>query len=218
MCHGLSDDTYLWFDRVIFATCPLPHETFFGRLLRFRKFGQGRNTRAADEEEEASAFLFLVNPSDSDTSRMLPTPSVNVVTPVPMDDPLKHQGRIRTTPHVDGQFAAYVYAPILPVQRLQRLIHGIFETIEGRVQNVHRLVHFKSDDLVDESSPGVLTTPPPALNGGPHLSLTRPIYLRAHQRDILKQAVKEVANKVPKCVHSPIQCPRSGHNTDRAQV
>jgi len=41
---------------LLFVPYPLPDETEFGCLLRFRKFGQ-RNTRAAHEEEEASAFL-----------------------------------------------------------------------------------------------------------------------------------------------------------------
>lgn len=118
-----------------------------------------------------------------------------------MDDPLKHQGRIRTVPHIDGQFAAYVYAPIFPDKRLRRLIQGIFETMERQVQNVHRLVYFKGDELINEGSPAMSTAPPPSINGIPHLSVTKPIYLRAHQRNILKQAVKNVANKVPKCVY-----------------
>ena len=183
---------------LVFAPCPLPDETLFGRLLRFGKFGQ-RNTRAANEKEEASAFLFIANPSYSNASRTLPPLPAKVALPVPVDDPSKHQGRIRTTPHIDGQFAAYVYAPIFPDRRLQRLLREIFETIEKQVENVHRLVHFKGDEPVDEGSSGKRTTPPPTINDVPHLSLTRPMYLRAHQRDILKEAVKEVANKVPKC-------------------
>lgn len=144
-------------------------------------------------------------PSDS-TCRLLPTPSVSVVMPIPMDDPLKHQGRIRTTPHIDGQFAAYVYAPVNPDQRLRRLIQGILETMERRVQNFHRLVHFKSDELVNGGSPAISTAPLPTMNSILHLSLTRPIYLRAHQRDILKQAVKNVAKEIPKCVYHSTQC------------
>ena len=138
--------------------------------------------------------------------------------PVPVDDPSKHQGRTRTTPHVDGQFAAYVYAPIFPVLRFQRLLRAIFETIERQVENVHRLVHFKVDEPVDGSSPGMRTTPPTTIDGVLHLSLTRPMYLRAHQRDTLKEAVKEVANKVPKCALGLIHPLYSGHSTDCAQI
>lgn len=149
---------------------------------------------------------------------MLPPLAAKVTIPVPMDDPSKHQGRIRTTPHVDGQFAAYVYAPILPIQGLQRLLRGIFETIEGQVENVHRLVHFNSDEPVDENSPRKRTILPTTINGVPHLSLTRPVFLRAHQRDILKGAVKEVANKVAKCVYGLVHPLRSGHSTNCAQI
>lgn len=145
------------------------------------------------------------------TRRTLPPLLAKVTIPVPVDDPSKHQGRIRTTPHIDGQFAAYVYAPIFPAQGPQRLLRGIFETIERQVENVHRLVHLNGDEPVDESSPGLRTVLP---NGVPHLSLTRPMYLRAHQRDVLKKAVKEVTNKVPKCVYGLVHLLCSGHNTD----
>jgi hypothetical protein len=160
---------------------------------------------------------FTAKPSDP-ICRRLPPLDPKVAVPVPVDDPSKHQGRIRTTPHVDGQFAAYVYAPIFPVQRLQRLLRGIFETIERQVESFHSLVHFNGDEPVDENSPGLRTILPTTMNGAPHLSLTRPMYLRAHQRDILKEAVKEVANKVPKCVYSLVHAPRSGLSTDSAQI
>lgn len=129
-----------------------------------------------------------------------------------MDEPSKHQGRKRTIAHVDGQFAAYVYAPIFPVQRLQQVVQEIFGSIDKHVQNVHRLVHFKSDALADEN--GIPPIPPSTINGVPHLSLTRPIYLRAHQRGILKQAVREVTKKVPKCVYGSVQRRHSGHNAE----
>ena len=161
---------------------------------------------------------FIAEPSDSNTCRTLPPLAAKVALPVPVDDPSKHQGRIRTTPHIDGQFAAYVYAPIFPVRRLQRLLRGIFETIEKQVENVHCLVHFAGDEPVDESSQGIRTNLPTTINGVPHLSLTRPMYLRAHQRDILKEAVKEVANRVPKCAIGLVHPLRSGHSTDRAQI
>ena len=161
---------------------------------------------------------FIAEPSDSNTCRTLPPLATKVALPVPVDDPSKHQGRIRTTPHIDGQFAAYVYAPIFPVRRLQRLLRGIFETIEKQVENVHCLVHFAGDEPVDESSQGIRTNLPTTINGVPHLSLTRPMYLRAHQRDILKEAVKEVANRVPKCAIGLVHPLRSGHSTDRAQI
>ena len=79
-------------------------------------------------------------------------------------------------------------------------------------------MQFKGDKPVDESSPGIQTTLPTTIDSVPHLSLTRPMYLRAHQRDTLKGAVKEVANKVPKCAISLVHPLRSGHSTDRPQI
>jgi len=41
---------------------------------------------------------------------------------VPLDDPSKHQGRTGTMPHVDGQWAAYVYVPLALRGALRRVV------------------------------------------------------------------------------------------------
>ena len=98
-----------------------------------------------------------------------------------MDDPAKHQGRIRTQPHVDGQFAALVYVPIhvddspALFKLLTHAAAKVRETIPG-------LVEFVKDDDGDEHL---------------HLSLSRPIYVRSDKREELRRAVHGMARASP---------------------
>lgn len=111
--------------------------------------------------------------------RKLPALSENLKVTVPIDDPSKHQGRVRTTPHVDGQWAAHVYVHIkLSTQHpLNKLLKQAFEVAKTEVPSIQEI-----PGAVDEKGRRTL-----------HVSLSRPIYLRAHQRDDLKRAVKGVA-------------------------
>ena len=108
-----------------------------------------------------------------------------------MDDPALHQGRRRTTPHVEGQFAAHVYVPVIisKKSRLFKLLSRIFLTAREDVP-ILQPVGFtvtdagtpREDSEVDE--PGYVEL---------HVSLTRPTYLRAHQREEFKRAMKAAA-------------------------
>ena len=60
---------------------------------------------------------------------------------------------------------------------------------ERQVENFHRLVHFRSDEPVDEHSPGIRTTLPTTVNGVPHLNLTRPVHIRETS---LKRMIKRL--------------------------
>jgi hypothetical protein len=93
----------------------------------------------------------------------------------PVDDPSQHQGRIRTTPHSEGQFAAYVYVAVSLSDRL----------FVNEVLN-------RAKELVP--------TLQPIANGELHISLSRPTYLRHHQRDEFKRTVKAVASRHSPCV------------------
>ncbi|KAI0785181.1 hypothetical protein C8Q75DRAFT_776368 [Abortiporus biennis] len=121
--------------------------------------------------------------SDSQTpppskKRKLPTLSSSFLTPIPKDNPSLHQGRIRTTPHVEGQYAAYVYIPVTKSSSrfLFKFTEKVFEKAKELVPTLHPI-------------------PPPSSTNNDefHVSLTRPIYLRAHQREMLKQAVRNIA-------------------------
>ncbi|KAF8471004.1 U6 snRNA phosphodiesterase Usb1, partial [Russula ochroleuca] len=127
--------------------------------------------------------------------RKLPALAAHLAPTVPPDDPSKHQGRTRTTPHVDGQWAAYVYVPIAlrgsSTAALRRVVEravGIAKTAgETGIVPVHTLGSSGSGsgdvvEVCDEL----------------HVSLTRPFFLRAYQREEMKRAVRDVAK-----AHSP---------------
>lgn len=111
--------------------------------------------------------------------RKLPPISSSILPPAPIDNPALHQGRIRTTPHVDGQFAAHVYVS-LPL---------------GHQSPFYKLVQEISLDAKETVPTLREIWPDPNGCQRPelHISLSRPIFLRAHQREELKRSVKNIA-------------------------
>ncbi|KZV61625.1 hypothetical protein PENSPDRAFT_693237 [Peniophora sp. CONT] len=114
--------------------------------------------------------------------RRLPALSSSVIVPTPVDDPSKHQGRTRSSPHVEGQWAAYVYVA-LPLRgaehgALARIVRRAFAKAKELEPALHA-IGSAADDLTGLSEL--------------HISLTRPVFLRAHQRDDVKLAVKRAA-------------------------
>lgn len=114
-------------------------------------------------------------------TRKLPPISSSILPPTPIDDPALHQGRIRTTPHVEGQFATHVYVslPLSHQSSLYKLVQEIFLDAKAAVPSLH------------EIWPDRDTCKHPEL----HISLSRPIFLRAHQREELKRSVKSITQK-----------------------
>jgi U6 snRNA phosphodiesterase len=115
-------------------------------------------------------------------TRTLPPLSGSLLPKVPVDDPALHQGRIRTTPHVEGQWAAYVYVPVFIEKRekLGLLLKDSLETARGSVDGLNAIGEdADGSDKVTEL----------------HISLTRPTYVRAHQREELKRAVRAAAKQ-----------------------
>jgi hypothetical protein len=100
-----------------------------------------------------------------------------------MDNPALHQGRIRTKPHVEGQFAAHVYVSLVVERRssLQKLVDEAIGNARTLVPTLTAFwaqeEHVKKHEL--------------------HISLSRPTYLRAHQREDLKKAVKALSKRFP---------------------
>jgi hypothetical protein len=166
---------------------------------------------SASENEEESPALPPKRPKPSSSSPPTPTPPVVAKQPlkrkrklpalpahlapsVPSSDPSKHQGRTRTTPHVEGQWAAYVYVPIAlrrgssSCTALRRIVEravGIAREDEGMAGVV---VHGMLGSC-DSSSSDV--------GCELHVSLTRPFFLRAYQREEMKRAVRDVARAHP---------------------
>ncbi|KAJ6557222.1 hypothetical protein DFH09DRAFT_1037267 [Mycena vulgaris] len=115
-------------------------------------------------------------------NRKLPVLSSTLVGPVHVDDPSLHQGRIRTMPHVDGQYATHIYASV-PLDRgsaLFKLLRRVIDSAKTTVPTLHDFW----------SSP---TDCKPEL----HVSLSRPIFLRSHQREDIRRAVKHIAEQTP---------------------
>ncbi|KAJ7465307.1 hypothetical protein FB451DRAFT_434146 [Mycena latifolia] len=124
--------------------------------------------------------------SESDSSRQpakkrkLPVLSVTLVGPTHVDDPSLHQGRIRATPHVDGQYATHIYASVAldHSSTLFKLLCRIIASAKIMVPTLHDFWS-SSKDCEPEL----------------HISLSRPIFLRSHQREDMKRAVRSIAEK-----------------------
>jgi hypothetical protein len=83
-------------------------------------------------------------------------------------------------PHVEGQYATHIYASV-PLDRGSTLFKLLCKILTSAKKMVPTLHDFWSS--LNDSKPEL------------HISLSRPIYLRSHQREDLKSAVKRIAEK-----------------------
>ncbi|KAK7048140.1 U6 snRNA phosphodiesterase [Favolaschia claudopus] len=132
------------------------------------------------EEADVTLAFYVYVYAAQPSSRKLPTLSASLTGPQHVDNPSLHEGRTRSKPHVDGQYAAHIYASV-PLSRSSGLFKLLCKIIESGQTMVPSLHDFWSNDSKPEL----------------HISLSRPIYLRAHQREEIKRAVKNVADKSP---------------------
>ncbi|KAG1868989.1 hypothetical protein DFJ58DRAFT_714154 [Suillus subalutaceus] len=125
--------------------------------------------------------------------KKLPSLASSFIVPVPVDDPALHQGRVRATPHVEGQYATYVYIPLVlhPGTALYSLVDEVLNVIKEMVPAAHVIGEIVSCSR----NSGGLTVNNSRRVRELHLSLTRPIFLRAHQREEFKQAIKLIASR-----------------------
>ncbi|KAG8993028.1 poly(U)-specific 3'-to-5' RNA exonuclease [Tulasnella sp. 427] len=114
--------------------------------------------------------------------KQLPSISSELIISAPVDDPSKHQGRARTQAYVDGQFAAHVYIPIKLGHASQRLRGTIIRLVKHLQVLVPEMHSFLTETDAEENILQSL-----------HISLSRPIYLRAHQRDSLRLCVQSAS-------------------------
>jgi hypothetical protein len=136
--------------------------------------------------------------------RKLPALAAHLAPSVPTDDPTKHQGRTRTTPHVEGQWAAYVYVPIaLRGTALRRVVQravGIAERggdLDSRASGAGGVVPVHDTCTLRGRLDDVRDAGDGAKCGELHISLTRPFFLRGYQREEMKRAVRDVAKAHP---------------------
>ncbi|THH10423.1 hypothetical protein EW146_g8379 [Bondarzewia mesenterica] len=122
--------------------------------------------------------------------RKLPPLASQLTVPIPVDDPSRHQGRSRSTPHVEGQWAAYVYVPVSVGGRerrgLRRLVRRVVDRARERVPSLRVVETGASVERKEEEASEEL-----------HISLSRPIFIRSHQREDVKRAVKAIAKAHP---------------------
>ncbi|KAG8904202.1 poly(U)-specific 3'-to-5' RNA exonuclease [Tulasnella sp. 403] len=108
--------------------------------------------------------------------KSLPVLSKTLTPSAPIDNPALHQGRRRTQPHVDGQFVAHVYIPVRLGGKLKLVLGDLLNRVVGAIPAVYPLFDKSQSKL--------------------HISLSRPVYLRAHQRDDFKREVKKIIQSV----------------------
>jgi hypothetical protein len=118
--------------------------------------------------------------------RKLPALSSTLTVQKPVDDPALHQGRTRSSPFVEGQWAAYVYVPVRldSESSFDRVLAAAVRAAQLQVPTLHPLGIRQGRKNAVEL----------------HISLSRPIYLRAHQRADLEHAVQALAEKACPCV------------------
>lgn len=166
-----------------FPVCDETHWT--GRIRQFR----GRRRRATNAEKKVRALHRVCWTGTDRTHRKLPTLSASLTLPTPVDDPAQHQGRLRTVPHVEGQYATYIYVPLVlhPSDALYTLIEDALAVARTHLPALHAIGKQERDQDT-------------AARWSLHISLSRPLYLRAHQRDEFKRAIKEMASSIALCV------------------
>ncbi|KAA1473812.1 hypothetical protein DENSPDRAFT_860023 [Dentipellis sp. KUC8613] len=145
----------------------------------------------SSESEGERSSKFSKSASPPPKKRKLPALAQELTVPIPIDDPSKHQGRVRTTPHVEGQWAAYVYVPISlddpENAKLKQTVRKAFDRAKEKVPGLHCLCSTIAGKT--ESAAGETNEASEML----HVSLTRPFFLRAHQREEVKRAIRALA-------------------------
>ena len=136
--------------------------------------------------------------------RRLPTLGDHLQPQAPVDNPALHQGRRRTTPHIEGQFAAYVYVPFVIPKRshLYTLLLRIYTTAKLLVPTLHPIGFEEPSPLISGSEPASSDSTDTSIKL--HISLTRPTYLRAHQREEFKRAVRLICKTRGKWGYHPV--------------
>ncbi|KAI0262432.1 hypothetical protein BC834DRAFT_828908 [Gloeopeniophorella convolvens] len=142
--------------------------------------GSSSSSEAEAETGRGEVASSLPSQPPATKKRKLPALVAHLTPAVPVDDPSKHQGRARTTPHVEGQWASYVYVPIVLRGPLRGIVERAVAIARGEAPSVRLLGTDQGRD--DVASLREL-----------HVSLTRPFFLRPHQKEEMKQAVRRVA-------------------------
>ena len=174
-----------------------------------------RSLARSSYKETVFALFHLteqVSATDPMAHRRLPPLSASLTPPIPVDNHTEHQGRIRSFPHVEGQYVAYIYVPLV-LGRGEALYNLVTEVVCKAREEVEGL--WGIGEVKDNESDAVHTSRCTSGCAGEcnktmgnlelHISLSRPILLRAHQREEVKKAVKRIAHSVSSYVRSLIR-------------
>lgn len=89
------------------------------------------------------------------------------------DKPGSHGGRVRTFPHMEGNWASYVYIPVSPDKRLQAFLKELLLCLQP--------LNFQ---LIDD----------------PHISLSRTVCIRHHWIEPLTESLKDQFHLLESCL------------------
>ncbi|KAI9599131.1 hypothetical protein BDF19DRAFT_430193 [Syncephalis fuscata] len=120
----------------------------------------------------------------------------------PRDDPKQHQGRIRATPHIRGNWSTHVYLSIHPSEELSVLLQKMFNAAKQSVPNL-QWIQATNNTFIQTTKDSVEETPqmlngPLGTNWDLHLSLSRPCYLKLYQLDHFTRQLKEKLQDIQK--------------------
>ncbi|KZT60286.1 hypothetical protein CALCODRAFT_480806 [Calocera cornea HHB12733] len=142
----------------------------------------------SDSDDEPQSALAGPAPSEpvaapAKKRKLLPALSGHFRT-APVDNPAQHQGRTRTVPFVQGQWCAHVYVPVDLPPSLHKTLRALLARAKARCPTLHSLLDPPAR-AAPAPDPGGSTHSNPAQDSPPeelHISLTRPLFLRAHER------------------------------------
>ncbi|KAI0823156.1 hypothetical protein BC628DRAFT_1384934 [Trametes gibbosa] len=162
------------------------------RAISLVDYASSDEERESPTNQSTAVEAPAANPRPPKKLKKLPALPEHLAPAAPADNPALHQGRRRTAPHVDGQFAAYVYVPLLVERRskLYGLLLRVFQAAKMAVPSLHPIGLSSPEGEGSES--------PDRAGVELHISLTRPTYLRAHQRAEFKHAVRNAAKSTRK--------------------
>ncbi|KAH7103397.1 hypothetical protein BKA62DRAFT_60253 [Auriculariales sp. MPI-PUGE-AT-0066] len=151
---------------------------------------------SSDEENEpdnrapAESELLVVEPPKKKL-KTLPKLSSSIYAHA--DDPTSHHGRTRSQRHVDGVYSSYIYASVSLANypNLARVVQEVTSkacAYESRTVHSSLVHNLNTEEEILEAEPECAAEL--------HISLSRPFYISANQRDNLKSEVQQLAGKL----------------------
>ena len=126
--------------------------------------------------------------------KKLPSLSSSLKPSIPQDDPSQHQGRIRTQPFVEGQFSTHIYASI-STSTLRDLLTSVITDVREICNDLEVFSLLEPPKVERDSGNALDAEGNDIVLDELHLSLSRPVFLRSHQRDLVTRAVKDIARR-----------------------